>query len=143
MRSTIAGPILASLIAVAVGACGSDGGGGSESGSGPGPTAYCTQYSTCDTCTPANGCGWCYDSDGTGMCASGPDQCATQAFSWTWDIQGCRVAADASVVPEPLVSAAPSTDAGPVSPPDGSAPVDASGDSAYSDAPPALGLVTP
>jgi hypothetical protein len=61
-------------------------------------TANCSAYLSCDTCTPVAGCGWCTGPGGAGVCASDPDYCPTQEFSWTWDINGCRVAADASVV---------------------------------------------
>ncbi len=62
-------------------------------------TGFCSSFRSCDTCTPQNGCGWCYDSDGTGQCASGPDECATPAFEWTWNPDGCRVTAHASTAP--------------------------------------------
>ena len=61
-------------------------------------TANCSDYLSCETCTPVVGCGWCTGPRGSGVCASDPDYCPTQEFSWTWDVNGCRVAADASVV---------------------------------------------
>jgi hypothetical protein len=130
MRRAIAGSIAASLVAVVVGACGNNAGGPDG---GPDLTGFCSQFTTCGTCTPQNGCGWCYDSDGTGTCAADPDECSTPAFSWTWDPDGCRVAADASVVPEPAPSSAPEAgaDQGPAIPVeagalDAIAPVEAS-----------------
>jgi hypothetical protein len=57
----------------------------------------CHAYSSCQSCTPIWGCGWCFDSNGSGQCVSDPGYCATSAFSWTWNPDGCRVAADAGV----------------------------------------------
>jgi hypothetical protein len=92
MNRVLSGTLLASAVAVTVSAC--DAG---VSGY-VGPTADCTPYLSCETCTPIVGCGWCTAPGGGGVCASDPDYCPTQEFSWTWDIKGCRVAADASVV---------------------------------------------
>jgi hypothetical protein len=121
MRSAVTGSILASLITVALAACGSDGGGADA---GPYLASYCGQFTTCGTCTPANGCGWCYNDDGTGTCAASPDECPTLAFSWTWDPSGCRVTADASVIPEPTPILATPAEAST----EDAAPVDASSD---------------
>ncbi len=60
-------------------------------------TADCSAHVTCDSCTPVLGCGWCTAAGGSGVCVSDPDYCPTQEFSWTWNIAGCGVAADASV----------------------------------------------
>ena len=98
MRSFFKGAIVASLVGLALAACGNDGGGDDA---GPDLAGYCSAFVSCETCTPANGCGWCYDSNGTGTCAASPDECPTLSFSWTWDPSGCRVTADASVVPAP------------------------------------------
>jgi hypothetical protein len=98
MRSFFKGAIVASLVGLALAACGNDGGGVDA---GPDFAGYCSAFVSCETCTPANGCGWCYDSNGTGTCAASPDECPTLSFSWTWDPSGCRVTADASVVPAP------------------------------------------
>jgi hypothetical protein len=79
--------------AIALGACESDPG---DSGGGYGYYRDgCGQFASCGTCTPVNGCGWCFDSDGNGLCAASPDECATPAFSWTWNPSGCRVPAAA------------------------------------------------
>ena len=104
MRSFSRGAIAASLVGLALAACGNDGGNGVDAGSDL--TGYCSGFVSCETCTPANGCGWCYDSNGTGTCAASPDECPTQSFSWTWDPSGCRVTADASVVPAPTLAEA-------------------------------------
>ena len=61
-------------------------------------TNDCAAYASCESCTPIPGCGWCFDSNGTGQCASDPDSCSTPAFSWTWNSDGCRIAADAGAV---------------------------------------------
>jgi hypothetical protein len=92
--------------------------------------SYCRQYTSCGTCTPVDGCGWCFDADGQGECVSGPDQCSSQTFTWTWNSSGCRVAADASTGPvvvgddgattiPPVLDAAVTEDAAPG---DGGAP---------------------
>ena len=83
--------------ALVIGAC--NGGDDSTATSYGGYAGYsdgCQAFTSCTACTPVNGCGWCFDSDGRGMCAASPDECATPAFSWTWNPSGCRVAADAS-----------------------------------------------
>jgi hypothetical protein len=101
-RHVVASTLLALTTAVALGAC--DGGSAtSYAGSGPagvGTTdSFCGSSNSCATCTPKNGCGWCYDSDGTGQCVSSPTECTTQAFDWTWNPEGCRVPAQAAIVP--------------------------------------------
>jgi hypothetical protein len=132
--------------ALVVGACN---GGDDSSASFGGYSAYggngCQQFSSCSACTPVAGCGWCFDSDGSGMCAASPDQCATPAFSWTWNPSGCRIAADASTAqlpgagPPPAEDAAPPAEGDSASPAgevdaarpvtDGAAPADGSGPS--------------
>jgi hypothetical protein len=85
--------------ALVIGAC--NGGDDSTATSFGGYAGYgggCQMFTSCTACTPVPGCGWCFDSDGNGMCAPSPDECATPAFSWTWNPSGCRVAADASIV---------------------------------------------
>jgi hypothetical protein len=89
----------------------------------------CAQYTTCGECTPVDGCGWCTVGPNQGMCVSDPNECASSpAFTWTWNPDGCFVAADAGIGPSvdagsPVVkppttdAAAPATDA--------SSPVDA------------------
>jgi hypothetical protein len=98
MKRIFTGVLFAAAIGIAVAACDSGDddypnayGGGGEDGS-------CAQATSCGACTPLNGCGWCFNADGTGTCTTGPDQCATQEFSWTWDLSGCRESADAAVV---------------------------------------------
>jgi hypothetical protein len=97
--------------ALVVGACN---GGDDSSSSFGGYSSYggdgCQQFTSCTACTPVPGCGWCFDSDGRGMCAASPDECATPAFSWTWNPSGCRIPADASTAQAP--------DAGPPPPPE-------------------------
>src|SRR5580700_1901299 len=122
MRSFFKGAIVASLVGLALAACGNDGGNGVDAG--PDPAGYCSAFVSCETCTPANGCGWCYDSNGTGTCAASPDECPTLAFSWTWDPSGCRVTADASVITEPTPILATPAEAST----EDAAPVDASSD---------------
>jgi hypothetical protein len=73
--------------------------------------ASCGAYASCSACTPVVGCGWCDNADGTGTCATSPDACAGAAFSWTWDPSGCRVPAEAGVLP--VDAAANPTDARP------------------------------
>jgi hypothetical protein len=86
----------------------------------------CAVYASCESCTPISGCGWCFDSNGTGQCASDPDSCSTPAFSWTWNSDGCRVAADAGAVQVSTDDAGgvqvSTGDAGPVGVTDASAP---------------------
>ena len=100
MKRIFTGVLFAAAIGIAVAACdsGDDGYGYAYAGGGGGGAAYCAQATSCGACTPLNGCGWCFDSDGTGTCTTGPDQCTTQEFSWTWDPSGCRETADAGVV---------------------------------------------
>jgi hypothetical protein len=88
----------ASSIGLLIAACdvgGSWGYGGS--GGYGGGTSTCSANTTCGTCTPISGCGWCTAPSGQGVCASDPDDCPTEQFTWTWDPNGCRVAADAGV----------------------------------------------
>ena len=115
MRRIVAAALTA--VAFVLGACEDD------SGDGGGTYGYyydaCRQFSSCGTCTPVEGCGWCFDSDGTGMCAASPDECATPAFSWTWNSSGCRIPADAGSTQTgdagapPIVTVAVPEDAGP------------------------------
>jgi len=67
-----------------------DGGGWSAGGA-----VDCGEFASCASCTPVSGCGWCFDSNGMGECAPDPDSCSTPAFSWTWNLDGCRLPADA------------------------------------------------
>jgi hypothetical protein len=101
----------------------------------------CRQFTSCGACTPIEGCGWCFDADGQGLCASGPDECLTPAFSWTWNETGCRVPADAAagvvVVADdagsPEDTGAPVTPVdGGVTPPDGGSLAGDAGDAAAS-----------
>jgi hypothetical protein len=94
-----------------------DGSGWGYAGGG-GYAGSCSLQLSCGTCTPVNGCGWCTAPNGMGVCASDPDYCPTQEFTWTWDPSGCRVAADASVIPG-----------------DGETPDSSTGDGAVGDAP--------
>jgi hypothetical protein len=95
-RMLVGGSIVAAL-AVTLSAC--DVGLSGSVGAYGGGSTSCRFYSSCDTCTPVSGCGWCTAPGGAGVCASDPDDCPTSEFSWTWDPKGCRVAADASVLP--------------------------------------------
>lgn len=127
MRILTGGIATASFIALALGACGNDGGSASF---GQGGGDSCSQFSSCSACTPVNGCGWCYNSDGTGNCAAGPDLCATatSSFYWTWNPSGCHVTAEAGVAPGGGDGSAATADGGSVAPGDAlaeSAPVDA------------------
>jgi hypothetical protein len=121
MKRTYAAVILATAVALPLGACGGDdsGGGYYYGGSGSGGAAGCGQYTTCGTCTPVVGCGWCFNSTG-GVCTTDPNECAqvTSEFTWTWDPPGCPDV-DASVAP---ADAAHATDAGIVRRPDAAAP---------------------
>jgi hypothetical protein len=113
MTRTFAAAILASGVALALGACNDDSSPDYSSGYGGGYGNSCSSYTTCGTCTPVSGCGWCFNGS-TGACASSPDQCydATNLseFTWSWDPTGCPDV-DASVIP--LSDAAPPTaDAG-------------------------------
>jgi hypothetical protein len=97
MRRFFSGLVFVAALGVAVVACDSgddDYVGGYGGGGGNG---YCAQATTCGSCTPLDGCGWCFNSNGVGTCTSGPDQCSTPEFSWTWDPTGCRETADAGV----------------------------------------------
>ena len=98
--------------ALVLGACESDSADDGGGGCAYGYHDACHQFASCGTCTPVNGCGWCFDSNGTGICAASPDECATPAFSWTWNPSGCRVPADAGAA-----QVTPG-DAGPASPPE-------------------------
>lgn len=97
---------IAVVCALILGACSEDTTESSGSGSGyfSAMSAACRPYTTCSTCTPVLGCGWCFDSDGTGECVSGPDDCRTQVFSWTWNESGCRIPADAGTGPVVVVA---------------------------------------
>jgi hypothetical protein len=87
------------VFAIIVGGC--DSGRHDHDGSTLNSEAYneqmCGAYTTCGTCTPVVGCGWCGEG-ASGMCTASPDECTGQTFDWTWDPNGCRVEADASVV---------------------------------------------
>jgi hypothetical protein len=127
MQRTYAAILLASAIALPLGACGDDssGGGGSYAGGDP---YECQQFSTCGTCTPEPGCGWCFHGT-SGVCTSDPDLCAqvTSEFTWTWDPSGCPDA-DASVVslpPAPDAGAPQRADTGSPQIDSGAAPQDA------------------
>lgn len=93
MKAT-AWAVASGMIALAVASCESDriddGGGWATPSTSP-----CALYTSCAACTPVSGCGWCFDSNGVGECAPDPDSCATPAFSWTWDPDGCRTTAAA------------------------------------------------
>ena len=106
MRRVVAASV--ALAALVLGACE----GSSDSGyvSYGGYSDGCRQFTSCGTCTPVNGCGWCFDSDGTGICASGPDECVTPVFSWTWNPSGCRVPASAGTTPVDAGAATPPQD---------------------------------
>jgi Plexin repeat len=117
MTRSLAAAVLASIVAVALGACGDDssdsgyayaGGGGSSGGDDS-----CNQYTTCDSCTPVNGCGWCFNAT-SGLCAASPDECTNvNEFTWTWDPTGCPDV-DASVTPLDAGSTPVKTDAAPI-----------------------------
>ncbi len=99
MKKGLAAALLASGVALSLGACGDD---SSDtpyvSGGGGGYTATCSAYTTCGACTPVEGCGWCFTATG-GTCATDPDSCGDASeFTWTWDPSGCP-GADASVAP--------------------------------------------
>lgn len=96
MNRWLGASILASVVAIALAAC-SDSSGAYYAVPASGGASYCSQFTSCGTCTPVQGCGWCFTRSG-GMCASGPDQCGTLEFTWTWDPPGCP-GADASVAP--------------------------------------------
>jgi hypothetical protein len=101
MNRFLSATLLASAVAVSLGACGDDssdvayayGAGGSV-----GYTSTCSAYTTCGTCTPVLGCGWCFTANG-GACTTDPDSCGDASeFTWTWNPSGCP-GADASVAP--------------------------------------------
>lgn len=120
MKRIFTGLLLAASIGIAVAACDDHDHDYESAYGGADDSAYCGQATTCGSCTPLNGCGWCFNSDGTGTCASGPDQCSTPEFSWTWDPSGCRETADAGVVAAPdtgttAAEAGASPDSGPSS----------------------------
>jgi hypothetical protein len=97
MKRFLSSLLLAAPVALVFLACADQRGYGDSYSS---QTAYCSQYATCGTCTPVNGCGWCYTADAGGMCAADPNECAgSSEFLWTWNADGCREGADASVVP--------------------------------------------
>jgi hypothetical protein len=83
-----------------------------QTGGVAGGSVDCSQYTSCSTCTPVLGCGWCYDSDGRGLCTSGPDQCPTTRFTWTWNPDGCQLPADAGVAAVSEAGDARSAEAG-------------------------------
>lgn len=99
MTRSFAAAMLASVVALALGACGDDSSpdyayAGPASGGGD----PCNSYTTCGTCTPVEGCGWCF-SGSSGLCASSPDECAgMDEFTWDWNPGGCPDV-DASVAP--------------------------------------------
>jgi hypothetical protein len=96
MNRSFAALVLASAVAVVLGACGGDDNGASY---GYDLLAYCAQFRTCGECTPIRGCGWCFNARG-GICTTDPNECAVQVseFTWTWDPPGCPDV-DASVAP--------------------------------------------
>lgn len=96
MQRILVGTLLASVIALSLGACSTDDGWGDARGAPQ--LADCAQLTSCESCTPIVGCGWCSNGQGQGACASGPDQCGTTTFTWSWDATGCRASADASTV---------------------------------------------
>jgi Plexin repeat len=96
MNRTYAAIVLASAVALPLGACGGDDNGAAYD---YGPASICPRYHTCGECTPVLGCGWCFNARG-GICVTDPNQCAVQVseFTWTWDPSGCPDV-DASVAP--------------------------------------------
>jgi hypothetical protein len=110
MNRTYAAMILATGIALPLGACGDDSGGGYSSYGYAGGAVGCGQYTTCGTCTPVVGCGWCFNKTG-GACTTNPDECAqvTSEFTWTWDPSGCP---DAAVSIAPADAGGQAKDAG-------------------------------
>jgi hypothetical protein len=96
VRSLTSGGVLFAL-GLAFGACSEGDSSGGFASVGP-SYAGCGHYTSCASCTPVTGCGWCYLPDGTGKCVDDPNDCASSsAFSWTWDLKGCHVGADAAV----------------------------------------------
>jgi hypothetical protein len=131
MQRTYAAILLATAIALPLGACGDDSSGGGGSYAGGGDPYGCQQFTTCGACTPELGCGWCFHGT-SGVCTSDPDQCAqvVSEFTWTWDPSGCPDV-DASVVKlPPTADAAPQqADTGAPQFDAGSLPSDAAGGS--------------
>ena len=129
MHRTYAAILLATAIALPLGACGDDssGGGGSYGYADP---YGCQQFATCGACTPVPGCGWCFHGT-SGVCTSDPDQCAqvVSEFTWTWNPSGCPDV-DASVG-----SAPPAPDAGPQQADTGAAQIDSAATPADAGAP--------
>jgi hypothetical protein len=114
MNRSCAAIVLASAVAVVLGACGGDDSGASYYSDA---VSYCSQFRTCGQCTPIRGCGWCFNSHG-GVCTTDPNECAVQVseFTWTWDPSGCPDL-DASVAPldagsHPQEASAPDGQAG-------------------------------
>jgi hypothetical protein len=107
MHRTYAAILLATAIALPLGACGDDSSGGYYYGVAD--PYGCQQFTTCGSCTPVLGCGWCFHGT-SGVCTSDPDQCAqvVSEFTWTWDPSGCPDV-DASVG---SVDASPAPDTG-------------------------------
>ena len=100
MTRFLAATLLASAVAVTLGACGDDSNNSAPYGYGAasGSATDCTVYTTCGSCTPVAGCGWCFNAGG-GACATDPDSCGDASeFTWTWEPSGCP-GVDASVVP--------------------------------------------
>jgi hypothetical protein len=98
MKRIVFSLVFAASIGIAVAACDDHDHDYDRAYGGGDDTAYCGEATTCGACTPLDGCGWCFNADGTGTCTTGPDQCTTQEFSWTWEPSGCRETADAGVV---------------------------------------------
>jgi hypothetical protein len=118
MNRFFAGTLVASAVALAVGACGDD-----SSNYGYAPGGDCSAYTTCGTCTPVQGCGWCFNKSG-GLCTTDPNECANVSeFTWTWNPSGCPDV-DASVNP---VDGGTSPEASPPSTGSGSAATDGGG----------------
>ncbi len=117
-----AGALLALATALAIGACDDSESSESSGGAGYGTDDFCGSFQSCTACTPQDGCGWCYDSDGTGQCVSSPNACATPAFDWTWNPDGCRVPAQTRTAP---LDAGEALEASPVASPDAGAGEDA------------------
>jgi hypothetical protein len=96
MKRVLIGVLLASSVGLALASCDNGSWGTVSYGSG-GSGGYCSANTSCGTCTPVDGCGWCAAPNGTGVCAPDPDDCPTLEFTWTWDPNGCRVVAEASI----------------------------------------------
>ena len=98
MTRFFAAILLASAVAVGLGACGDNTSSVPYASGSGGSAVDCTVYSTCGSCTPVAGCGWCFNPGG-GACATDPDSCVDASeFTWTWEPSGCP-GVDASVVP--------------------------------------------